>query len=363
MRIGATFGSLVLAALLQNGPALAEDCGPLQLITSVNLIPDGGRYLVPVTINNNSAKLLVDTGGGLSTINSGATEALGLHPIDGARIQLLDSIGNVSKKYVGLNAFTLGALRTDRIQFMVAPGSGGTGEIAGALAGDVMSLYDVELDFAAAKFNLFSQKHCPGKVIYWPHGGVAQVPFTEQRPTGNNSRTGFTTYIDRGAHIWVPVLLDGKEFHAMIDTGASRSTISAKIAKFVLGVSEDSPGSTPLGSVDGDPKHTAFGHTFSTLTFDGVTVTNPRFVVIPDLIGDKDPNNSSRTDTRVRRIDDYISLDLTVGMEVLRKLHLYVAFGERNLYITPASASQSAPAAATPALGTGLPAQSGLPAQ
>src|SRR5438874_1329595 len=151
MKFQAIFGALLLAALLQNGAALAEDCGPLQLITSVNMIPEGGRFLVPATINNNPAKLLVDTGGGLSTINSGATEGLGLHPIDGARIQLLDGVGNVSKKYVGLNSFALGSLHSDRIQFMVAPGSGDSGEIAGALAGDVLSLYDVELDFSAAK--------------------------------------------------------------------------------------------------------------------------------------------------------------------------------------------------------------------
>jgi hypothetical protein len=116
-----------------------------------------------------------------------------------------------------------------------------------------------------------------------------------------------------------------------------------------LNVTADSPGSAPLGSVDGDPNHVAFNHAFKTLTFDGVTVTNPNFVVTPDLIGDKDPNNSSRTDTRLKRIDDYISVDLTIGLNVLRRLHLYVAFGERNLYITPASASQTAPAAAAPA--------------
>lgn len=351
MKYRAIWASAALACtgLLGTAASAAEECGPLQLITSVNMIPEDGRFLAPVTINNNPAKMLVDTGGGITSINAGAADALGLHPIDGARIQLLDSVGNVSKKYVGLDNFALGGLRTNRVEFMVAPGSGGNSEHAGSLAGDLLSLYDVELDFAAGKLNLFSKKHCPGKVIYWPHQGVAQVPITLQRPTGDASRTGFASYVDRGAHIWVPVLLDGKPFHAMLDTGSSRSTISAKTAKFILGVSEDSPGSTSLGSVDGDPKHIAFSHAFKTLTFDGVTVTNPNFVVTPDLIGDKDPNNTSRTDTRLRRIDDYISVDLTIGLNVLRRLHLYVAFGERNLYITPASAPPTAPATPPPA--------------
>ena len=338
---------------LQAGAALAQDCAPLQLITSVTMIPAGPQFLVPVTINNNPAQLMLDTGGAISSIYAGATDALGLHPIDGARIELLDSVGNVSKKYVGLDQFVIGSLRTSKMQFMVAPGSGGNSAIAGTVAGDILSLYDVEMDFAASKLNFFSKNHCPGKVIYWPHSGVAQVPFTLQRPTGNNSRTGYVPYTDRGAHIWVPVLLNGKTFSAMIDTGSQRSTISAKTAKFLLDVSQDSPGSETLGSVDGNPNHVSFSHTFSTLSFDGVTVTNPHFVVIPDLIGDKDPNNSTRTDMRARRIDDFISTDLTIGMEVLRKLHLYAAFGERNLYITPAGA----PAKAAPAQGQARPAQ------
>ena len=37
--------------------------------------------------------------------------------------------------------------------------------------------------------------------------------------------------------------------------------------------------------------------------------------------------------------------EVVIGMELLRKLHLYMAFGEKKLYITPASAK---PAAAPP---------------
>ena len=93
-----------------------------------------------------------------------------------------------------------------------------------------------------------------------------------------------------------------------------------------------------MGSFDGNPDHKVFGHVFSSLTFDGVTVTNPHVAVIPDLVGSKDPNNVSRADSRVRRVDDNIGSQLTIGMDVLRKLHLFIAFGERKLYVTPASA-------------------------
>jgi hypothetical protein len=91
------------------------------------------------------------------------------------------------------------------------------------------------------------------------------------------------------------------------------------------------------------------------MTFDTVTVTNPKFVIYPNLIGTRDPNNSERTDNRARRVDDSFGGGISVGMDVLRKLHLYVAYGENKVYITPASAPQNA--SANPASGTAAPAQ------
>ena len=38
--------------------------------------------------------------------------------------------------------------------------------------------------------------------------------------------------------------------------------------------------------------------------------------------------------------------DIAIGMDVLRKLRLYVAYGERKLYVTPATAPAAAPSPA-----------------
>jgi hypothetical protein len=146
-------------------------------------------------------------------------------------------------------------------------------------------------------------------------------------------------------HIRVPVTLDGKNFLAVINTGAPNSTISAGVADRVFDVTASSTGAVPLGPAGGDSKNKRFGYVFHTLSFDGITVTNPHVVVIPDLMGSKDPDNSYATGSRVQRVDDGLGPELTVGMDVLRRLHLYIAYGERKLYITPAAA---APASAAP---------------
>jgi predicted aspartyl protease len=343
MRLQVVFGSLaILLPCFMQSPAWAEECGPLKQIASLDLVSQGSRMLVPVTINGAPKQMLLNTGGGISNLQGAAVEAMGLHPIDASRVKMLDSAGNASQFYVQVDDFGMGAIHGPNMQFVVTNAANANLPFVGSLAGDVMGQYDVEMDFAAHKLNFFSKDHCPGHVLYWNPTAVAVVPISLQAPTPDANRVGFRRYVPRDVHIFVPVMLDGKPFRAMINTGANNSTISEDVAKFQFGITADSPGSTPLGNFAGDPNHKVFGHVFSSLTFDGVTVTNAHVAVIPNLIGSKDPNNSFRTDTRIGRVDDNFGPDITIGMDVLRKLHLFIAFGERKLYVTPAAAPVAA---------------------
>ena len=93
----------------------------------------------------------------------------------------------------------------------------------------------------------------------------------------------------------------------------------------------------------------AFGHAFSTLDFEGVAVKNPHIVIVPDLVGTKDPNNGFQTGTRVKMVDDLEDrADMLIGMSILKKLHLYIAFGENKLYLSEASAPSNSAGAAQP---------------
>jgi hypothetical protein len=348
MRAGPLFGSLALAILFQNGAALADDCGPLKQIASVDMtVSSGGNFLVPVSLNGAPQQMLLATASGITSLRQDAVDALGLHAIDASHIKLLSSNGATSQSYAQVD-FGLGAIHAPKLQAIVMPASG-PAPFAGSLAGDFLSLYDVEMDFAGRKLNFFSKDHCPGHVIYWKTDALAVLPITLQLPTGDDSRTGFRTFAYRGSHINVPVSINGKDFKAALNTASQTSAMSTDTAKFIFGVTADSPGAVPLDSPDGNPEHRPFRYTFQTLTFDIVTVTNAKFIVYPNLTGSKDPNNAGRADTRLRRIDDNIGGGLSVGLDVLRKLHLYVAYGENKLYITPASAPQTAPAAASAA--------------
>ena len=319
-------------------PALADNCSNLKQLASLDMQPTRGDViLVPVSLNGTEMPMILDTGGGISSVTQKTADALQLKRQD-AGVRALDMRGNASQQYVRIDTLGLGALKGKDLGMMIWPDH--NAQFNGLIGGDILRYYDVELNFVTHKFNLFSQDHCEGKVIYWPAGALAVVPFTMTHPASGNPdepatiRTGFDT------HIRVPVTIDGKTFPAIIDTGAPITTMSANIARGAFGVTAVSPGAIPLTNSDpGDPR---FGYVFHTLAFEGIAVSNPHVVIHADLVGKNDPNNSTILGSRITRMDDALQPELIIGMDVLKHLHLYIAYHEQKLYITPPDATPAA---------------------
>ncbi len=302
-------------AWLPASMAQAADCS-LKLVNTVpiKMAHEGRRALVPVTINGTEKQFLLDTGGAATQISAAAAQELKLPKVE-SDIKLLDLYGNASVNAAKVDTLVLGRLRdrNTRLPIMTFEDND---LFSGILAADYMGKYDIELDFAGGKMNYFSPDHCEGKVVYWPAAAVAVVPMR---------------FADH--HLNLDVSLDGHHIRAMIDTGAPRTTLTMAEAKRVFDITaqdQDKP----------------FEHAFQKLSFEGLEVGNPHILIIPDKTGSKDPNNSTVTGTRLHREDDPDTSDpvMLIGMNILTKLHLYVAFGESKIYITPAAA----PAMASP---------------
>jgi len=331
MRLRTALGSFAIMVACLGSQAMADDCGPLKQLNTLDLVPGSNRALIPVSLNGVPKLFLLDTGGDFSQINAAVAQELQL-PERETSMKLLDLSGHASSKYVRIEKFTVGRLTGPDIDLMESPNPdfGHGTRFVGIFAPDLMGRYDVEIDFGAHKMNYFSSDHCPGKVVYWPHKALAVQPFTFHK-----------------RHIHFIVKLDGKNVMAEIDTGSQNNSLRAEAAKRIFDLEPESPGNIPLNS---QSMTTAFGRVFSSLDFDGVGVTNPRVIIIPDLVGSKDPNNGFKTGSRVQKVDDLDDQpDMLIGMDILRKLHLYIAFDENKLYITEASAPapvqpQTAPA-------------------
>jgi predicted aspartyl protease len=294
--------AICFTLLLAGTPALAQsNCG-LTRTASIDLNFDnaGGVY-VPMKISGTTVNLLVDTGGAGSMLTDKAVDALKLDRIMMDRSTWLVMFGGeVLKYYAQPRDVDLGGLHAPSLRMVIVP-VGHQPNFDGTLAPDILRLYDVDFDFANAKLNLFSQDHCPGAVVYWTKNAYAQIAF----------------HVDRDGHIQLPVEVDGHTLGAAFDTGSSESVMSLDLAERLFDLDEKSPN---LKAISNLPLHT-YRYSFKTLKFGGVTVGNPDILLVPNSV------------SRIR--DKFI-----LGMGILRQLHLYIAYKERNLYVTAATADQ-----------------------
>jgi predicted aspartyl protease len=274
--------------------------------------------LIPVTVNGAPKLFLLDTGGYMSQVaQDTATELkMELHNSEGLR--LYDVSGEEARKYVIADSVKVGSMTAPHFPMMAMPGGLGD-DIDGIISTDLMLRYDVDIDFGSGLMRYFSPDHCPGKVVYWNPPAVAAVPITVQ---------------DR--YIKIPVKLDGQEFRALVDTGATRSTISRDNAKAIFGLDGPSSKAEKGGPVNGDSKLTGFTHVFHSLSFNGIDVSNPKVLIMPDRV-----NSASREQQTGNRAllgsSDLKLPELILGMDILRHLHIYMAFREKQFYVSAGS--------------------------
>jgi predicted aspartyl protease len=345
----------VLALVAVTLPADAEEvCGPLKIVNIIHMIPtlSGDADIVPVVIGGKPRSFLLDTGGYLSQISRPLAKELNLS-VQQQRQELYDAVGNISRDAVRVPEFSLGENSERDVALMVSPslGNSDTKGVDGILAPDRLAKNDAELDFSTDTLNLFSPDHCPGHVVYWSAPAVAVVPITLgqfrfsrdgresnvlqevpiARPTEDPSNP-------QGFHIIVPVTLDGQQIKALLDTGANGTALRKDIAEQRFGLVMGEPGTPVNGDLNGQVSLKTYSHLFKSLSFGDVTVANPRLTIIPNAVGrnaDRTPLVADRAKTERDLIN---GPELTIGMDVLRRLRLYIAFQEGKMYVSPSSA-------------------------
>ena len=160
-------------------------------------------------------QMLLDTGGVYSEISGATADELKL-PVADRKLRPLRGVWRLVRARLPSATLEIGSLKADKAALVVDPGLSSSDKTrVGILAPDILRHYDVHLDFGENTLTLLSPDHCEGKVIYWPASAVAVVPM-EVLSLG---------------HIVITVVLDGKSVTAIIDTGASGSTLTIPAAE------------------------------------------------------------------------------------------------------------------------------------
>jgi len=308
--------AVILIALLAALPADAADtqCG-LKRYASLDMQEDqSGRVLVEVTVHHTPRWMLVDTGGATSEIGEDVLSALQIkqYPLaPGLHVYAVN--GSEITHWATVPSFEIGLAHFADRKFLALPSSSGGAEhhMEGILAPDLLSKFDLDFDFQNKKLNLFSQGHCEGKVVYWAQS-YAAMPFT----------------MSEDGHIKLELSLDGKSTSGILDTGASVTTLLAPVAHALFGISKDSPG------VTGDQPHFQLHE----LSVGGVKVLNPEIYLLDDA-ADRAYRNEMGLGLHELGVQSSLMPKMILGTNILRHLHLYIAYQEHKIYVTAAEAN------------------------
>lgn len=317
----------------------ADDC-KLQRIASLDFT-DSGSLVIPVSLDGSSVRMAIDTGSVATAVDP--IVANNLHLIQRRIPQgYMHNVAGENFTYIALlHDVEIGDMHASGAKFLVWPSQLGSGEgrIGGLLGADFLVHYDIDLDFGAHKLSLFSQDHCPGKVVYWT-GDAVQVPMRVV-PSG---------------HIVVPIKLDGQPFNALLDTGSTFTFITDSGAYNYFRLSPNSPDMTKVSDNGGPGGVAVYVHAFKTLELNGLSIRNPAIHIFENL------GKTLRTKQLGSRLNEADPSgdepDVTLGLSELHHLHLYIAYKEQNLYISPATA---APLAATATQSSAQPASASAP--
>jgi predicted aspartyl protease len=308
---------LALAVACAPGVAHAEDCS-LKQMASLDMVGTSDKdIIVQVMINGTPRNFLVDTGGVYSELNESVVKELGLHeqPIAG---EVYTTYGTLLRNGVTVNSLMLGQNEAKGIRLMVRPDR--NDNFDGVLSPDLLQVFDVDIDFAARKLNLFSPEHCEGKVVYWAHA------YSEA-----------TFKLTDGYHITFEAALDDHEMSAILDTGSTMTWLSTYNANRLFSVDASSPDAEKTDiTLGGEP---VFRRRFQSLAVSGVKVLNPMIYVRP-AADEKAFNREHSTKDAHDAIYGYSleSTPLIFGMNIISKLHVYIAYKEHKLYVTDAGA-------------------------
>jgi hypothetical protein len=295
------------------------DCA-LKRLASLDLT-DNGALLVPVTIQGTAAFMILNTSSAISTLTESAVKRLGLRtqPIPGDAIV---KSGEASvKRMTTAKDFMLGeSIRFKSAEFLIVPGDpypkASVGQAAiGVLGMSTFAHFDIELDVARRKLNLYSQDHCRDRVVYWAHHyDSTPLSFGEL------------------GEMYFPMELEGKKIEATFSSGNTWTTLHTDITKHFYDFDAHSPDVNSGTDASGN---TTFHYRAMNLTSQNLTIANADIHLL-------EPSSSCEVTRHAgaAAYDGCLGVHpLAMGQDVLSKLHIYIATREKVLYFTRADSS------------------------
>jgi len=308
-------------------PAVADGCKLSQVASLALTTATDGTPQVPVKIDGSAVNLMLDLNEPFSFLTSGAAAQLKLTPAANAPEVVFRERAEKRGIFKGdVSAVTvpeidIGPIVARNQGFYSASGVSFANGISGGLGLDILARYDVELDLAKNRLNLFDPNHCPGQVVYWTHQPVGIVDI-EAMP-GGTYHYDFT--------------LDGKTIGAFLTPENAQTLLAFPTAHEEFALTHVATGVAPAGT--NETVGALYRYPFKTLDANGLTIANPAVY----LFGDENNDMVCDSKSHERGINHGYrcrgDAGLKIGLHELRALHLFLDFSEKKLYVTAANAN------------------------
>jgi Aspartyl protease len=319
-------GMIIVAVLLpciSLGAAEAKNC-QLKRYASLELSePVGSHLLVPVTIKGTRAYMVLDLASPYSSVLESAASRFAL-PTQSITTRVeVHVAGKQLQRLATVAPFSLGGLEFKSAEFLVFPDkifSGGTADapVIGILGMNFLAQFDIELDVAHRKMNLFSQDHCPGHTVYW-----------------SKSYDSAPIRLGTLGEFYFPMDLDGKKLETTLATSNTMTTLHTDASRKLYNF--DSHSTDIETEMDATGRTTAHYRAMK-LSGEGIEIINARIALVDPV-----PNSSCYLGSRsgAATYEGCFGVHpLALGQNVIDKLHFYIATKEKMLYFTPADAAE-----------------------
>jgi predicted aspartyl protease len=265
------------------------------VVATLNRVP-----FLTLSANGHSVTLILDTGAERTVLTPEAARTIkAQRPAIELSRRLYGVGGDLETHEVELRSFSAGGVAIPWHRVLVAPVKAGKvfpTPLDGLLGSDVLSDFDVDLDFPEHMIGFYQKQSCSTAAPNWAG------PYTV-----------LSTGLSPGGRFFFPVQLNGHRLTATIDTG-SQFTVLATTAARSLGVTEaalSGDRSMNMQGVAGAPLSSRL-HRFATLELGNLLLHNPEIVV---------------TDVNIREAD------LVLGIDLLNSRRVWLSYGSRRIFI------------------------------
>jgi len=342
MNIARLARALIAAGCLSTGmasfPVLAEDAPtPCQLVkfSSFPIEVKDGRLFVNGSINDQAVRFMIDTGSFYTFLSSKSADRIGLkYHANGDDII---SLGDKQKvKVAKVDHWKLGDVKVNGTEMGVEDEDFGDG-VDGLLGPDVFLHYDIEIDAANSTLTYWQPAACLDGSAYWSPDNYQSVPLK----------------VTADSHIQIPVTVNGKTAPALLDTGASVTSLSGVLAKG-LGIHRDTPGVVATSDNADAKRYEDFSsYRISSIAIGGEEMRNYPIWIIWGMANELESHRWSKLDFDPHLDSDWEAPTLMLlGMDFIIHNRIYISYQNHFLAFTPYSARDSSAQPAATATST-----------